>query len=262
MSRRRRAESHGNHERWLVSYADFVTLLFAFFVMLYAHSKTNTVEAQRISQAFREAMEQGRVSQAISRMLKVGPGPNVPAPAVPLQQAAPPAHEDDIDALAGAVDLMPSLHQLNDKLQKEISEGRLEIRMERRGLVISLREATLFPSGGEIVEASTLPMLEVIAREVRTHPNPIRMEGHTDSVPIRTARFRSNWELSAARAIAMLELYSQQFGLDRSRMSIGGFGDTAPVASNDTQEGRNRNRRVDIVVLNEVAAAQDPKRPK
>ena len=106
------------------------------------------------------------------------------------------------------------------------------------------------------------PMLEVIAREVRTHPNPIRMEGHTDSVPIRTARFRSNWELSAARAIAMLELYSQQFGLDRSRMSIGGFGDTAPVASNDTQEGRNRNRRVDIVVLNEVAAAQDPKRPK
>lgn len=261
MARRNKAQPHGNHERWLVSYADFVTLLFAFFVMLYAHSKTNTVEAQRISQAFREAMEQGRVSQAISRMLKVGPGPNPVAPVVQVQQLAPPAREDDIDAFAGAVDLMPSLHQLNDKLKKEISDGRLEIRMERRGLVISLREATLFPSGGESVEPSTLPMLEVIAREVRTHPNPIRMEGHTDSIPIRTARFRSNWELSAARAIAMLELYSQQFGMDRSRMSIGGFGDTAPVASNDTQEGRNRNRRVDIVVLNEVAAAQEPKRP-
>ena len=98
-------------------------------------------------------------------------------------------------------------------------------------------------------------------KRVRLHPNPIRMEGHTDNIPIRTARFRSNWELSAARAIAMLELYSQQFGMERSRMSIGGFGDTVPVASNDTQEGRNRNRRVDIVVLNELAAAQNPKRP-
>ena len=261
MARRNKSQGHANHERWLVSYADFVTLLFAFFVMLYAHSKTNAGEAQRISQAFREAMEQGRVSQAITRMLKVGPGPNPAVQLAQIPQTAPPVNEKDIDSWSGAVDLMPSLHQLNNKLKKEISDGRLEIRMERRGLVISLREATLFPSGGENLDPSTLPMLEVIAREVRRHPNPIRLEGHTDSMPIRTARFRSNWELSAARAIAMLELYSQQFGLDRSRMSIGGFGDTAPVASNDTQEGRNRNRRVDIVVLNEVAAAQDPKRP-
>ena len=259
MARRRKPEAHGNHERWLVSYADFVTLLFAFFVMLYAHSKTNTVEAQQISHAFREAMEQGRVSQVISRMLKVGPGPN---PAARVAQAPVPAvPEDDTNAWSGAVDLMPSLHQLNDKLRDEISNGKLEVRMERRGLVISLSEATLFPVGGETVEPSNLPMLEVIAKEIRTHPNPIRMEGHTDSIPIRTPRFRSNWELSAARAIAMMELYTQQFGLDRNRMSIGGFGDTVPVASNDTQEGRNRNRRVDIVVLNEVAAAQNPKRP-
>jgi len=260
MARRHRPQAHGNHERWLVSYADFVTLLFAFFVMLYAHSKTNTVEAQRISQAFREAMEQGRVSQAISRMLKVGPGPTPAAVLAKVQPPSEPVKEENVDDWSGAVDLMPSLHQLNDQLKKEIDDGRLEIRMERRGLVISLREATLFPSGGENVEPSTLPMLEVIAREIRTHPNPVRMEGHTDSMPIRTARFRSNWELSAARAIAMLELYSQQFGMQRSRMSIGGFGDTAPVASNDTQEGRNRNRRVDIVVLHELAAAQAPKR--
>src|SRR5450759_960322 len=119
-----------------------------------------------------------------------------------------------------------AVFRLNDKLHKEISDGRLEIRMERRGLVISLSEETLFPIGGETVEPATLPMLEVIAKELRTHPNPIRMEGHTDSIPIRTARFRSNWELSAARAIAMMELYSQKFGLDRSRLSIGGFGDT------------------------------------
>lgn len=261
MARRHRRESGGGHERWLVSYADFVTLLFAFFVVLYAHSKSNVVETQRISQSFRQAMEQGRVSQAISRMLKVKPGLNPKPPVGQVVAKTEPVAEDQIEAWSGAVDLMPSLRELNDKLQKEISAGRLEIHMERRGLVISMREATLFPSGGESVEPSKLPMLEVIARELKTCPNPIRMEGHTDNVPIRTERFRSNWELSAARAIAMLELYSVQFGLDRSRISIGGFGDTVPVASNDTEQGRNRNRRVDIVVLSEVAAAQDPKRP-
>ena len=229
--------------------------------MLYASSKTDTAQTQKISVAFREAMEQGRVSLAISRMLKVGPGPSPTAPVVQVPQTAPPVNEDDINAWSGAIDLMPSLRQLNDKLHKEISDGQLEVRMERRGLVISLSEATLFPVGGETVEHSNLAMLEVIAKEIRTHPNPVRMEGHTDSVPIRTARFRSNWELSAARAIAMMDLYTGKFGMDRNRMSIGGFGDTVPVASNETQAGRNRNRRVDIVVLNEVAAAQEPKRP-
>lgn len=261
MARRRKLGSHGNHERWLVSYADFVTLLFAFFVVMYAHSKSNVVETQRISESFRQAMEQGRVSQAISRMLKVKPGPKPAVSAGQVAKNTALVAEDEMDAWSGAIDLMPSLRELSDKLAKEISAGRLEIRMERRGLVISLREATLFPSGGESVEPSRLPMLEVIARELKTRPNPIRMEGHTDNVPIRTERFHSNWELSAARAIAMLELYSTQFGLNRSRISIGGFGDTAPVASNETAEGRNRNRRVDIVVLSEVAAAQDPKRP-
>ncbi len=261
MARKSKPAAHGNHERWLVSYADFVTLLFAFFVMLYANSKTNTAQAERISQSFREAMGPGRVSQTLSRLLKTGPGHHPAAPVAPAALTVEPSRLESANAPPGTSDLLPSLHQLNDKLKTEIGDGRLEVHMERRGLVISVREATLFPSGGETVAASALPMLEVIAREVRNHPNAIRMEGHTDSVPIRTARFRSNWELSSARAIAMLELYAGQFGLDRRRMSIGGFGDTAPLASNDTQEGRNRNRRVDIVVLTEAAAAQDPKRP-
>lgn len=255
MARRPKTPPHGNQERWLVSYADFVTLLFAFFVMLYAHSKTDTVEAERISQAFREAMEQGRVTQAISRMLKPAPA----ARAAPAElRRGPPAAQAAAAPAAETVELLASLNELNEKLKDEIDEGRVELRMERRGLVISLREATLFPSGGETVAPAALPMLEVIARQVRGRPNLIRMEGHTDSMPIRTARFRSNWELSAARAIAMLELYSERFGLERRRLSIGGFGDMAPVASNATLEGRNRNRRVDIVILNEMGRAQEP----
>ena len=101
-------------------------------------------------------------------------------------------------------------------------------------------------------------IVEAIASEIRKYPNPIRLEGHTDSIPIKNSRFRSNWDLSAARGIAMLELFAGQFGIDRNRMASSGFADTAPVASNETEEGRRRNRRVDIVVLNEEGARQEP----
>lgn len=253
MARKRKPGDHPNHERWLVSYADFMTLLFAFFVMMYANSQTNKEKATLISQAFREAMKEGTFSHALSRLLKSEGGQaqgRAPSPTVVVL----PSNESK----PKPVELLPSLHQLNETLKKEIESGRLEVRMERRGLVISLKEATFFPSGGDILDPNTLPMLQVIANEIRKYPNPIRLEGHTDSIPISTSRFHSNWDLSAARGIAMLELFAARFGIERSRMAISGFADTAPVASNDTDEGRRRNRRVDIVVLNELAAAEEP----
>ncbi len=252
MAKKRKSGDHPNHERWLVSYADFMTLLFAFFVMMYANSQTNKEKATLISHAFREAMQEGTLGHALSRLLKNNPGQPLPASAPVVTVLPQPGTK------ARPVELLPSLHQLNETLKKEIESGRLEVRMERRGLVISLKEATFFPSGGDILEPTTLPMLEVIANEIKRSPNPIRLEGHTDSIPIKTSRFRSNWDLSAARGIAMLELFAERFGVDRGRMAISGFADTAPVASNETDEGRRKNRRVDIVVLNEVAAAQEP----
>jgi len=247
--RRKRNSDHPNHERWLVSYADFVTLLFAFFVMMYAAATKNVQQAERISQAFREAVDQGRVSHALAKLLKEER---------PILTSKAPDASNQTGKDDKGMELMPSLRQLNETLKKEIDAGRLELRMEKRGLIISLREATFFPSGGDILEPTTRPTLEVIANEIRKHPNPIRLEGHTDSIPIHTLRFRSNWDLSAARGIAMLELFATEFGIDRNRMAIAGFADTAPVASNDTLDGRRRNRRVDIVVLNELAAQQEP----
>ncbi|MBN9659392.1 MAG: flagellar motor protein MotB [Acidobacteria bacterium] len=252
MAKKKKAGDHPNHERWLVSYADFMTLLFAFFVMMYANSQTNKEKATMISHAFREALTEGTFGPALSRLLDNNPPK--PGQMPPVNVAVLP----QADKKPRPVELLPSLHQLNDTLKKEIASGRLEVRMERRGLVISLKEATFFPSGGDILEPTTLPMLEVIATEIKRYPNPIRLEGHTDSIPIKTSRFRSNWDLSAARGIAMLELFAEHYGVDRGRMAISGFADTAPVASNETDEGRRRNRRVDIVVLNELAAAQEP----
>lgn len=254
MARKRKPPEHANHERWLVSYADFITLLFAFFVMMYANSQTDKVKANQISQAFKQAIEEGRISHALARLMNAQTPPKDAPPATPAMIGTQPQTPSN----KKSVELLPSLKQLNATLKKEIDAGRLEVRMENRGLVISLKEATFFPSGGDTVEPSTLPVIETIAREIGKHPNPIRLEGHTDSVPIHTARFRSNWDLSAARGIAMLELFSNKFGVDGTRMAISGYAETAPVASNDTNEGRARNRRVDIVVLNEVAAANEP----
>jgi len=245
-------QEHANHERWLVSYADFITLLFAFFVMLYSHSQMDRAQAERISQAFREAMAEGRLTHVLSKLLKNAPPPKPRAQAPAQMPPAPPPDS------GGTVELLPSLKELKEKLRLEIDKGRVEVRMERRGLVISMKEATFFPPGGDAIQPEALPVIENIALELKKVPNPIRLEGHTDSTPIHNSRFRSNWELSAARGIAMLELFATRFGIARDRMAIAGYADTAPVAPNETESGRARNRRVDIVVLNETGARQEP----
>jgi chemotaxis protein MotB len=252
--RRKRAKPAENHERWLVSYADFITLLFAFFVMLYANSEVNKARARQISESFRQATESGKVGQAISKLFGGAPGANRELPA-PLPVGEPPP----ATSLEGKpVELLPSMKLLSEELKAEIEAGRLEVHLEKRGLVISLRERTFFPSGGDTIEPLTYPTLEKIATTLRELPNPMRLEGHTDSIPIHTSRFKSNWELSAARSIAMLELFEAKFGFNRGRLAIAGFADTSPVAVNETEEGRARNRRVDIVVLTESGMRNEP----
>lgn len=250
MPRRPRHE-HASHERWLVSYADFITLLFAFFVMLYSHSQMDRSQAERISQAFREAMQEGRLSHVLAKWLKNAPPPR---PRAQAPASLPPLPPDP----RGTIELLPSLQELQEKLKTEIHQGKVEVRMERRGLVISLKEASFFPLGGDTIQPQAMPVIENIAVELRRIPNPIRLEGHTDSTPIHNSRFRSNWELSAARGIAMLELFATRFLIPRERMAIAGYADTAPVAPNDNEEGRARNRRVDIVVLNETGTLGEP----
>ncbi len=157
-----------------------------------------------------------------------------------------------------SVQLLPSMNRLKKDLAKELKEGKLEIRMEKRGLVISLRESSFFPSGDKTVLPAARHSLELIAVSLRDLPNSMRLEGHTDAVPIHNVRFSSNWELSAARSIALMEMFTVELKLPRDRLSIAGFADTAPVASNDTPEGRAKNRRVDIVVLTVEGAVGEP----
>jgi chemotaxis protein MotB len=170
-------------------------------------------------------------------------------------------HQEDVIA-----ELLPSLNYLTQALEQEIKDGKVEVHLEPRGLVVSLRQATFFPSGGDAVDPNTFQSLDKIGGTLHDLPNLVRLEGHTDAVPIHTARFRSNWDLSAARAIAMLELFADRCGVPAQRLAVAGYADTSPVDSNDTEVGRAHNRRVDIVILAQRVAlnpalAVEPSRP-
>ncbi len=255
MSRRKKHAEHENHERWLVSYADFITLLFAFFVVMFASSQTDKSKARQISEAVEKALADGKsvgVPPAVAKILggtiddkgqgnaqMKGPGG--------AQRASKDAPQDDV------VELMPSLKVLTSTLEQEIKDGKVEVSLEPRGLVVSLKQAAFFPSGGDVIDPSTYTTIGKVAEALNAVGNPVRIEGHTDSQPIHSARFQSNWELSAARAIAMMNLLVTRYHVDEARMGIVGYADKDPEAGNDTPEGRAKNRRVDVVIANRLA---------
>jgi chemotaxis protein MotB len=232
-------------------------LMFAFFVVMFATSQTDKARAQQVSDSVKQALDKGGVAAAVHEILggtvdEKGKG-NAQMKGPGGSQKAKVAPERAVLA-----ELLPSLQYLNKELQAEIHDGKIEMHLEPRGLVLSLRQATFFPSGEDAIDPKTYPIVEKIAQTIRELPNQVRLEGHTDSIPIHTARFHSNWELSAARSIGMMELLSDRFEIPRQRMAIAGYADTAPLDSNDTQEGRAHNRRVDIVILNQQVKSIEP----
>jgi chemotaxis protein MotB len=254
MARKKAHPAHENHERWLVSYADFITLLFAFFVVMFASSQTDKAKAQMVSDSVKQALDKGGVAAAVREIL----GGTVDDKGKGNAQMKGPGGSERRKDEPVPAELTPSMKYLTKALENEIITGKVEIHLEPRGLVVSLRQATFFPSGGDAVDPATFSSLDKIGKTIHDLPNSIRLEGHTDSVPIHTVRFRSNWELSAARSIAMLDLLTTRYSVPRERLAIAGYADTAPIASNDTAEGRARNRRVDIVILNQEIAISNP----
>jgi len=268
-----RTAARDNHERWLVSYADFITLLFAFFVVMFATAQKDKTKAKVISESVRDAIEHGQLTSAITGILnhshvppkgkgdtrEKAPPPDQPGtpgqylPKLDLPPTPPPKNQPVTQA-----DLVRSLAKLQEGLDVELKTGKVTLKLDRRGLVISLREAAFFASGDDAINPAGYSTLEKIARVVQALPNPLRLEGHTDSVPIHNSRFRSNWELSAARSIAMLGLLHERYGFPLERMSVAGFAENAPADTNDTEEGRAHNRRVDVVVLSAEALNGEP----
>jgi chemotaxis protein MotB len=261
MTRKKHAV-HANHERWLVSYADFMTLLFAFFVVMFASTQNNKNQAKDVSESVRQALEHGQFSAAISTVLGRG---RHEAKKAPLSKDATPEKENPNapppppPPTGHPPDLAQSLETLQKGLDSDLKTGKLQLRLDARGLIISLREKAFFASGDSSVAPDSLPMLAKIAAVVQSLPNSVRLEGHTDARPIHTLRFQSNWELSAARSIAMLELLRDRFQIPQSRMAVAGYAENSPVDTNDTEEGRAHNRRVDLVLLTAGGLTSEPK---
>jgi chemotaxis protein MotB len=257
---RKKHESHENHERWLVSYADFITLLFAFFVVMFATSQTDKAKAQAVADSVKKALE----GESFKAMVTVILGGTIDNKGQGNAQKNGPGGQHTVvksepSPKGQIAELLPSLQLLSKELEQEVKSGKLSISMGARGLSISFTQAALFPSGQDDINPDFYPTIEKIADAIKRVPNPVRTEGHTDSVPIHNSRFRSNWELSAARSIALVQLLIQM-GVPRDRLSIAGYADTTPIDSNETEEGRQKNRRVDIIILNERGVQGEPER--
>ena len=266
MARKKAHPEHANHERWLISYADFITLLFAFFVVMFASSQTDKGKVQQVSESVKDALQNGGVKAVVHEILggtvdNTGKGSAMMKGPGGSQKITTPRDEIIPVNKVAVTELMPSMTFLNQALSQEIKDKKVDVRLESRGLVVSLRQATFFPSGGDDVAPTAYGSMAKIAGVIRGLPNPILLEGHTDSIPIHNDRFASNWDLSTARSIAMLHVLCDKYNLPESRFHVAGYADTSPVDTNETAEGREHNRRVDLVIMTQPVVVRTETTP-
>ena len=232
---RKKRQGRVSHERWLVSYADFITLLFAFFVVLFATGESDKSKKVQLAASIESAFNEMGIFEAHTKF------PPQRDPPVDGREYA--AHS----AIASPEDREEIKRHLEEAAQPDIDRGIIGIHDSANGLVISLQEAGFFDSGAVDVRPSALPVLNRIAAALPV--TALRVEGHTDDVPIHTAQFASNWELSSSRASSIARLLLLHVNVHADNMSVAGYAEFHPATSNATAEGRARNRRVDIVLL-------------
>jgi chemotaxis protein MotB len=268
MARKPKHEEHENHERWLVSYADFITLLFAFFVVMYSVSSVNEGKFRVLSDALEAAfrdnpksmspVELGKVirpavihSRAMSHSASAPEAMRIPvalplnAPPNPRNTAAGSEHSKEGEAEKAMKDIAD---QVEKAMAELIDKDLITVRRFQFWLEIEIKTNILFPSGSAEFSPAAAPVLKEITSILGKHQNPIHVEGFTDNVPIKTKLYPSNWELSTARAMSVVNFFIHS-GMKPERLAAVGYGQFKPVASNDTEAGRAKNRKVVLVVM-------------
>jgi len=258
MSRRKRHAVHVNHERWLVSYADFITLLFAFFVVMFASSQVDNRKVGELAAAIQVAFQKLAIFTPSSSQVNLlqtkasFTNPKLLDDAVRGQNLGRVIHRDD--GLAGPDESLPDPGQIREELQQalagEIQKKHVNLRITHEGLVISLQEIGFYDSGSATLKPESLATVTKIAALLANRREFIRVEGHTDNVPIHNAVFKSNWDLSTSRATGMIDLMINHYNFQPQRLSAAGYAEYHPIAPNSSPESRGQNRRVDIVILN------------
>ena len=243
MSRRRREpEEHVNHERWLVSYADFITLLFAFFVVMYSISSINEGKYKVISQALI-----GVFNDADHSLKPIPIGEERPKTVTPAQPLVNDSDETSA-GVGGTADPLKSIaSDISAAFGDLISSNQMTVRGNELWVEIELNSSLLFASADAMPSDQAFTIIDKVAAILKPFENPIHVEGFTDNFPISTAQYPTNWELSSARAASIVRMLAMQ-GVNPSRLASVGYGEFQPVANNATVEGRSRNRRVVLVV--------------
>lgn len=299
MARKKKHEEHENHERWLVSYADFITLLFAFFVVMYSVSSVNEGKYRVLSDALVAAFRAPAKSMTPIQVGTVAKSPSgvefsirkSPAVIKTFDKPLPTPHSKDDQkekaaqlnrqaqskaqdpsqskevtkaqaASEAAADIQKMADEIEHAMQSLITQGMINVRRSTFWLEVEINTSILYSSGSARLQADAVPVLEDLATILVPFPNALHVEGFTDNVPISTLAFPSNWELSAARAASVVTLFAKA-GVAPARLAAIGYGEYRPVADNDTEAGRTKNRRVVVVVLSasgkhEASAGGEP----
>jgi chemotaxis protein MotB len=242
MRRRRRiVVDHENHDRWLLSYADFVTLLFAFFVVMYAVSAVNESKYRILASSLGDAF--GKTTSS-----------DVPVPQLPAVTLPPDVKQRTLkqqQAIEEQTHMTEVASKLLDAMAPLVKEGKVKVTQSRRGVSIEINANVLFAPGRAELEPQSLAVLRAVAAQLKNEPFKLEVTGHTDNIPISNSVFASNWELSAVRATSVVRLLADN-GIAPARLSAIGREASQPIASNDTAEGRARNRRVELMILSSM----------
>lgn len=254
MARKKKHPEHVNHERWLISYADFITLLFAFFTVLYAVSSADSDKLKKLVQSMRTAFGGPAEAQPVSVMPEAGKSPFTPE-SVSMGLGTPLGFNIAVtdEEIIKSVQL-----RIENFLVKSVSEGKVRVLVSDRGLVIRIAEAGLFKAGETDIDPKAYSLLDEVALSLVELPNYVRVEGHTDNVPVRSPAYPSNWELSTSRSSRIVRYFIDRHHFPPDRLGAAGFGEYRPAATNQSEYGRAANRRVEIVILRNKLAMTEP----
>lgn len=240
----RRHQEQDNPDRWMISYADFMTLLFAFFVVMYAISSINEGKYRILTSSLTTAFNRPGSTVSAMKTEHQLSEPREPVRDAPLEKLQELARNKVMSQIS---------REVNTALKPLIDKGVVDVTRNALWVEINIKSNILFSSGEAILQQEAVPALARLAEVLKQFPNDIQVEGYTDNVPIRNSIYPSNWELSAARAANVVHLFMNQ-GVAPERMSAIGFGEYRPIAANDSEQGRTKNRRVSVFILADGSA--------
>ncbi|NLP44664.1 MAG: OmpA family protein [Peptococcaceae bacterium] len=253
LRRRSNEQKQSSQERWLVTYADLITLLLIFFVVMYSMSKVDANKFREIAESLSIAL-----GGATAAQIELGTHPSGPSL---IDSGSPEGNAQEQGSLADRAEEL-TIEGIKAKLDEFAAENRIQTKLvstiEERGLVVSIQDTLLFEPGSAEMTAEARTILKKISSVLAASDNLIRIEGQTCNLPIHTSQFPSNWELSVLRATNVLQIMVQDGGIEAGRLSATGYGEYRPIADNQTEEGRIHNRRVDLVVLRSKYKVVEP----